>query len=383
MAEYTLIQTEKLDTLKSPKPLQCRFHDTEEYQIFCKDCKDFMCFKCLGQLHQKHDLSPLQDAEEDIRTEMKALLFRNKYDEQLNSLNDQVLDKEKELVKDEESLKLDIRTSVEEMKENIDLAEKRLLSVLRNEIKSYRISLQEQKTNINNLKTEIGKFDRNELPEYNLNHIIYSLSEMKLCFSTSDTIINHPKPGFQPTMEFSIGHLIETSSRKCDADALLLHSSSNISTQTDFSEDSDSEWFDAEDIEEDDVIESSSDEITNEYPINFQMNQDINFVKKIVPISEKDAWIIANRKLLKIVDYSMQVGVYADKVDDIVALKDGCVLVLRYDESFIMKLLPNRRLVRFSNVDTVNNYPNCICIRDDIIVIYLWNAKVKFQNCVY
>ncbi|VDH99943.1 Hypothetical predicted protein [Mytilus galloprovincialis] len=43
-----------------------------------------------------------------------------------------------------------------------------------------------------------------------------------------------------------------------------------------------------------------------------------------------------------------------------------------------MKLLPNRRLVRFADVGSYSPY--CICIRDDIIVIYIWSVTVKFNE---
>ncbi|XP_052087359.1 uncharacterized protein LOC127724435 [Mytilus californianus] len=379
MADDTLKQVEKQDLLKSQKPLQCRFHDTEEYQIFCKDCKDFMCFKCLGQLHQKHDLSPLRDSEVDIRTEMEALMFRGKYVEQLTALSDKLSENKNKLAQDEENLNCEIRTSVEKMKQKIDLLEENILSELRNTFKSYQTTLQEQKTNVNNLQTEITNLDIDKLPEYNLNHIINIMSEMKVCSSTCDRIINHPKPNFKPTMEFSIGNVILSDGNN-KGDVSAWPSCSDMSIQTDFSEDSDIEWFDAEDMEKDDFIESSSDEVTDEideYPINFLLKQDIKRVRKIVPISEKDAWIISNRKLLKIVDHSLQDDVYAEIVDDIVVLKDGCVLVLRSDESFVMKLLPNRRLVRFADVGIMCTYircnPYCICIKDDIVVTYNWS----------
>ncbi|CAG2247269.1 unnamed protein product [Mytilus edulis] len=366
MANHTFQRDENQEKLKSPKPLQCRFHDTEEYTIYCKDCKDFMCFKCLGQLHQKHDLSPLQDADEDIRKEMEDLLFGNKYAEQLNSLSDNVSDKEKELVQDEETITREIRTSVDKMKQNINLTEKRLLSELRHTFESNLISLQEQKTIINNLQTEIAILEVDKLPRYNLNNIINIISEMKVCSATCDKIIKHPKPGFKPTMEFLVGNLI-LSDENLEDDVSALPSCSDVSIQTDFQEDSDTEWFDAEDMVEEGLIETSSDEIADEYPIKFQLKQNTTLVGKIVHFSEKDAWIIANRKLLKIVDHSLQDDVYADKVDDFVILKDGCVLVLSSAESFVMKLLPNRRLVRFADVGIMCTYlgcnPYCISIK--------------------
>ncbi|CAG2247271.1 unnamed protein product [Mytilus edulis] len=298
MADDMLEREEKQEVGIHPKQLRCRFHETEECTIFCKDCKDFMCFECIGLLHPKHDLSQLKCAEVDIRKEMKDLLFEKKYAAQLNSLSDKVSGKEKELVQYEESLKCEIRTSVDKMKKNIDRVEKRLLSVLRNEFESCQLSLQEQKTNINNLKTDIAILEVDKLPGYNLNNIINIISEMKVCSATCDKIIKHPNPGFKPTMEFSIGNVI-LRDENLEDDASALPSCSDISIQTDFSEDSDTEWFDAEYMEEEDLTETSSDEVTDEYPINFQLKQNIKLVRKIVPISEKDAWIISNRKLQK------------------------------------------------------------------------------------
>ncbi|CAC5412111.1 unnamed protein product [Mytilus coruscus] len=44
-----------------------------------------------------------------------------------------------------------------------------------------------------------------------------------------------------------------------------------------------------------------------------------------------------------------------------------------------MKLLPNRRLVRFADVGTISYSPYCICIRDDIVVIYSWSVTGNNQ----
>lgn len=100
----------------------------------------------------KTQLSQLQNADEAIRTEMCGLLIENKYAEHLSSLQNKVSDtkkvvsdEEKELVQNEESLKREIRTK-KKMKQHIDIAQKRLLSELRNEIGSYQISVQEQKS---------------------------------------------------------------------------------------------------------------------------------------------------------------------------------------------------------------------------------------------
>ncbi|CAG2247227.1 unnamed protein product [Mytilus edulis] len=45
-----------------------------------------------------------------------------------------------------------------------------------------------------------------------------------------------------------------------------------------------------------------------------------------------------------------------------------------------MKLLPNRRLVRFADVGTMDYHPRCMCIRNDIVIIYIWCVTVNEKN---
>ncbi|VDI12819.1 Hypothetical predicted protein [Mytilus galloprovincialis] len=214
------------------------------------------------------------------------------------------------------------------MKAKLDSTEERLLSELHNTFESYHITLRKQETNVKDLQSDITNLEVNKLNEFEFSHIINILSEINLCSVKCDKIANRPIPGFKPTMEFSFGNLIENSSGKCDTDAISLSACSDISTQTDVLEDSETKWFDADDFEEDNLIESSSDEVTDKYPITFQLKQDLTLVRKIIPISEQDAWILANRQLLKIVNHSLDDIVYADNVSDFVVLKDSCVLIL-------------------------------------------------------
>lgn len=386
MADSTLERVEKQVIAKSTNTLLCRFHKTEEYQMFCKDCKDFLCFECLELLHNKHNLCRLKDAKEDIRTEMSVLLFEDKYVKQFNELSENLLEKKKELKENEESLKREIRTSIEDMKHKIDLSEEHLLLELHDTFEGYQKTLQRQETNINYLKTEIDKLEINKLNDFNICHLINTLSEMKVCFSKCSKIIKHPKQEFSPIMEFSVGSVNNVSDGNKEVSALSMPSCSDISNQTYVLEDSDTEWFDAEETEPyDDTVhvESSSDQVIGEYPMNLQLKQDITLIRKILPISEKDAWILTNRSLCKIIDHSFNDIVYADSVDDFVALKDGNVLILSTSNSFIMKLLPNKRLVRFANVGTYDRLPYCCCIcKDNSIVIHLLSSSYN-ENGIY
>ncbi|CAC5361610.1 unnamed protein product [Mytilus coruscus] len=95
-----------------------------------------------------------------------------------------------------------------------------------------------------------------------------------------------------------------------------------------------------------------------------------------------DAWVIVDGKLRKIVDHYLEDDVYADTVVGIVVLKDSCVLVLNFNESYIMKLLTTRRLVRFADVLYIDRhiyyYPYGFSItQDDLLVIYLWSESGK------
>ncbi|CAG2247259.1 unnamed protein product [Mytilus edulis] len=157
MAAYTLESAEIHKDPNSTKTLRCRFHDKEGCQLFCNDCKDFVCFECLGQLHQKHDICGIQNAEENIK---------------------------KEIRNDEESFKREIRSKVKKVRKQLHLSEEYLLSEVRCKFKGYQTTLEEQETMVNNLRTKLTNLDVDKLNEHNIDYIMNTLSEMKLCSST-------------------------------------------------------------------------------------------------------------------------------------------------------------------------------------------------------
>ncbi|VDI19466.1 Hypothetical predicted protein [Mytilus galloprovincialis] len=119
--------------------------------------------------------------------------------------------------------------------------------------------------------------------------------------------------------------------------------------------------------------------MTTRYQI-YKLNKDLRRIKKICPISHTDAWILADRQLYKMVNHALEDTVYVDDADDIVVLKEGYVLVLRTKSNIIMKLLENRRLVRFANVGCSNMLPYCFCnSTEDTLSVYLI-SDTKYQQ---
>ncbi|CAC5424035.1 unnamed protein product [Mytilus coruscus] len=327
MAAHILESVEKHEDLNSTKTLYCRFHNEEECQLFCKDCKDFVCFESLGHLHQKHNVCRLQNAEKDIQKEIRNSLFEDKYIKHLDVLSEKIIEKKKDLVQDEESLKRDIKSKVKNVRKQINLSEKYLLSEVRCAFKGYQTTLTEQETNVNNLRTKITYLDVNKLNEYNLDYIMNTLSEMKVCSSTFYNDKKDQQVVFTAAITVSIGNMIKATDDKFifENPAPSKFSYSNYATQTDPQEDSDTEWFDAEDTAPYDLDENSSGEYKDDYPITIHLPCNMNSVNKIELISEKDAWLLSNKRLCKIVDHSFEDSVYAHDVDDFVVLKDGCV----------------------------------------------------------
>ncbi|VDI78064.1 Hypothetical predicted protein [Mytilus galloprovincialis] len=150
------------------------------------------------------------------------------------------------------------------------------------------------------------------------------------------------------------------------------------------------EWFEAEDdiVIDEDAIEKSSDEIKVDNPFHvYKLNKDIGRIKKICPINYTDAWVLADRKLFKMTNQYLEDTVYADDADDIVVLKDGCVLILRIKNTIIIKLLTNRRLLRFANVGNNSMLPYCFCSSiDDLLTVYFSSQSCdiygNYESCV-
>ncbi|CAG2208872.1 unnamed protein product [Mytilus edulis] len=374
------------NTCKLEAAFDCRFHTKETYQLYCKDCHDFVCFECLGELHDKHKLCRLQDAEEDIRNQIGISFTKN--ENCIKSIQEfsDIIDKNmRQLTIDEGLIEHQIRTNAEQMKEQISLHEKYLLSELHTMFQNFKISSKDLTTRVENLQSDVTKFDVDKLPEINLEEMINVLSELKACTLACDKMKKYQRPNFNTD--------IKCGNEMFDVDVYESMNISSmvrvsVSTQTDDPDDSDTEdeWFDAENDMDEDSIEKSSDDMKNDNLLHvYKLNKEIGHIKKICPISRTDAWILADQQLYKMVNKSLEDTIHVDDVDDVVVLKGECVLILRNNSRIIMELLQNRRLVRFANVGTDDMLPFCFCNSiDDTLTIYLISksrGKYGYRNC--
>lgn len=95
-------------------------------------------------------------------------------------------------------------------------------------------------------------------------------------------------------------------------------------------------------------------------------------------VSEKEAWLLSNRRLFKFVEHSFQNSVYEHDVNDFVVLKDGCVLILSVKNSLLKKLHTDWRLLTFANAGKADRTTYCLCVSEnDVLVIYL----SSFSGC--
>ncbi|XP_071123884.1 uncharacterized protein [Mytilus edulis] len=369
-----------LYTCKFEPTFYCRFHSKETYQLYCKDCHDFVCFECLGEFHEKHFLCRLQDynTEEDIRNQI-GILFSEKDNciKYIDEFSD-IIDKHwRQLTIDEGIIEQQIKTNAEQMREQIILHEKSLLSELYTIFKKFKISSQELTTRVENLQSDVNKFDVDKLSEYKLEEMINVLSEFKACTLACDNIKKYQKPNFNTDVKCG-NDITEVKIGITESMKFSPKKHFSVSTQTEDSIDVDTEdeWFDAEDDVDEDSIERSSDEIKDHNSLQIcKLNKEIGRIKKICPISQTDAWILADRQLHKMVNQSIEDTVYADDADDIAVLKKGCVLILRNNSKVIMKLLKNKRLARFANIGNSHDkdmIPYCFCnSKDDLLTVYL------------
>ncbi|CAG2208874.1 unnamed protein product [Mytilus edulis] len=369
---------------RSEPTLYCRLHTMDTYQLYCKDCQDFVCFVCLGEFHEKHNFCRLQDIEVEIRNQFSILFSENdNYIKQIDEFRQIIYQNMKQLSVDEGKIEHQIKINAEKMIAHIHLQEKFLLSELHTMFKNFKISSQDLTSRADNLQSNVTKFDVDKLPEIKLEEMIYILSELKACTVSCDKMKNYQKPNFNTDLKSS-NAMVDVEVSESIHMTSTMHFS--VSTQTKDHDDSDTEdeWFDAEDDVDEDFIERSSDEINVDKTLHvYKLNKEIGRIKKMCPLSHTDAWILADQKLYKMIKQSLDDTVYADDADDIAVLKDGCVLILRHNSTIIMKLLENRRLVRFANIGVGSLLPCCFCNSiDDSLTVYLFRKQVMSMRGV-
>jgi hypothetical protein len=107
----------------------------------------------------------------------------------------------------------------------------------------------------------------------------------------------------------------------------------------------------------------------------------VEWVHKVIPLSDHDAWILSNRTLRKITRNILEDFIYAKSVDDITTLNDGSVLILSKDNKFIMKLLPTKQCVRFASIPW-HMAPFCLCCTGDGSIFITLRDSISGRNYV-
>lgn len=377
--------------------IQCRFHERQLYQLYCNDCKDCVCLECLNETHKQHSFCQLQDAEARIRDELQPYLADDQEGYQrMNNLSTKLQQKTSELEKEMFNMRKQIELIAEQMKLQIDSSKEELLSSLENTTCGHFNSVSSIQDRLRTLQSNCVSFKTGIQEEKCLNYLVYILSEVKTCFEIRDKIAEgFMMPVFKQSRGVcNVGELvtrptaISLSTDCLDNNIRKINKSSNIpSPETDTvctqiedldETDSDVEWFDADDASE--IVETSSDEVKEEYPIVIDLDN-VQWVHKVIPVSDHDAWILSNRTLRKITGNMLEDFIYAQSVDDITTLSDGSVLILSKDNKFIMKLLPTKQCVRFATVPW-HMTPFCLCCTEDGSIFITLRDSISGRNYV-
>ena len=344
--------------------IQCRFHERQLYQLYCSDCKDCVCLECLNETHKKHSFCQLQDAEAEIREELQPYLADDQVGYQrMNNLSKILQQKTSELEKEMFDMRNQIEVIAEQMKLQIDSSKEELFSSLENTLCGHFNSVSSIQDRLQTLQSNCVSFKTGIRGEQCLNYLVWILSEVKTCLEIRDKIEEKfPMPVFQQSHGVcKVGEFV------------------TVCTQIEALDetDSDIEWFDADDASE---IENSSDEVKEEYPMVIDLDN-VEWVHKVIPLSDHDAWILSNRTLRKITRNILEDFIYAKSVDDITTLNDGSVLILSKDNKFIMKLLPTKQCVRFASVPW-HMAPFCLCCTGDGSIFITLRDSISGRNYV-
>ncbi|CAC5424711.1 unnamed protein product [Mytilus coruscus] len=106
-------------------------------------------------------------------------------------------------------------------------------------------------------------------------------------------------------------------------------------------------------------------------------------IKKIDPISDKNAWIISGNQLHKITNHILDDKIYAENVCDIVMLRNECVFIILTKNTKIVQLVNENRLVLFANSGNQPFFPYCACATaDDSIIVLLLSTVQEDQGVI-
>ena len=137
------------DVLKRPAFCPRQGHQKEELKFFCKTCENAVCQTCVTLEHGGHALKLIEEEAENQKSEMAAMIQRQRENLQAKMEVVAQLDEDcAKLIQQEEKVKRDVETSAERLIEKIQAKKQNIIAKVENETKTFIESLTKKKTKI-------------------------------------------------------------------------------------------------------------------------------------------------------------------------------------------------------------------------------------------
>ncbi|CAC5394248.1 unnamed protein product [Mytilus coruscus] len=332
---------------------KCNFHN-KDYKLYCKECKDCICMECLdNDLHHMHSFCKLKDARNDILKELQTFIAENgeHHSETAEHFSKALKRKIEEFKDDELLIKTQVIVGAEDLIRHIKASKDELLTSLEKRFYEYNEHIKTVQDSLKTICSDIDNVDPDTIKD---NQVVDLLVEMRRCISTCKNLLSKDeKPTFIQNPNCAVGYFTYIPKDNENTEAVCKSNDENdlnnkphkfgvsVAVQTDYYDS-----IIAKEPEEN-QIETSSDEIQENYPTTISFDNEKEEIDKIIPISDQDAWVIINRQVRKIKNRVLESTKYV-AADDFVVLKDGSVVVLNKYDIFIKKLLLDGRVVPFS-----------------------------------
>ena len=135
--------------LERPVFCQKKHHEKEELKFFCKGCKVVICSTCAVTFHEGHGKMPLQEAADERKTQINSMI---------RSLNDQALEKQKEVEQINQKsiafqsnvteVKSQVQSFVDQIIAIIEAGKQDVFDVIDNQAKKSQESLSQKKDEV-------------------------------------------------------------------------------------------------------------------------------------------------------------------------------------------------------------------------------------------
>ena len=153
------------DVLKRPAFCPRQGHEKEELKFFCKTCETAVCQTCVTLKHVGHNLTLIKEEAENQKTEMKAMIQRQRDNLQAKMEIVAQLDEDcAKLIQQEEKVKRDVERFAERLIEGIQAKKQNIIAAVENETKKALEGLTKKKTKmqqeIKTIESSVEKADK-------------------------------------------------------------------------------------------------------------------------------------------------------------------------------------------------------------------------------